>query len=340
MLLEGQKPKISFIGCGFVGGVWIKYLEDEEKYVRGRDFFCYDPPKGMKDDINLANIATVCVPTPAKKDGKCDLSLVEESVNLVNDGKWIVIRSTIPPGTTMRLQKKYPGKNFIFMPEFLTETRADEDFRNADRLIIAPARREGYKALETLLTLLPLAKALTVPCYFNADDRFEVTPSEAELAKYFGNVMGATKVTLAETFASTCKMLKNMLAYEGIETEIDYDHVLRMVAADYRIGRSHLEAHHGGYDGFGGYCFIKDTYAFLSVWREFHVFYLNKRVSPKLINLIEGKIKMFEGMLESNAAHLAISGITEEEAIKHTSELADLIKSRGVKTLDDYLPSV
>lgn len=335
-----NKPKISFIGCGFVGGVWIDYLKEKKKYVRGRDFFCYDPPKGMKDEINLANIVTICVPTPAKKDGKCDLSLVEESVNLVNDGKWIVIRSTVSPGTTMRLQKKYPDKNFIFMPEFLTEAQAVEDFRNADRLIIAPARREGYKALETLLALLPMAKALTAPCYLDAHSRFEVTPSEAELAKYFGNVLGAVKVTLAETFASTCKMLKNMLAHEGIETEIEYDNVLRMVAADYRIGRSHLEAHHGGYDGFGGYCFIKDTYAFLSVWREFHVFYRNKWAHNTLINLIEGKIKMFEGMLESNAAHLAISGITEKEAVRHSTELAELIKSRDVKTLDDYLPNV
>ena len=340
MAIENEKPKISFIGCGFVGGTWIKYLEKEKKYVRGRDFFCYDPPKDMRDDVNMANIVVVCVPTPAKENGQCDLSIVESSVCLVNDGKWVVIRSTVPPGTTARLQKKYPGKMFIFMPEFLTEVQADKDFENADRVIIAPAEREGYGAVGTLLTLLPLAKALTVPCYIDAHNRFEATPSEAELTKYFGNIMGATKVTLAETFASASKMLENILAHEGIETKADYEHILRMTAADYRIGSSHLKAHCGGYDGFAGYCFIKDTYAFLSVLKEFLIFYLSKNVSYKVINLLRGEIKFFEGMLESNAARLDINGITESEAIQHSVELDEIIKTRGVKVLEEFLPSV
>jgi len=33
MAIENEKPKISFMGCGFVGGTWIRYLEKEKKYV-------------------------------------------------------------------------------------------------------------------------------------------------------------------------------------------------------------------------------------------------------------------------------------------------------------------
>jgi UDP-glucose 6-dehydrogenase len=36
------------------------------------------------------------------------------------------------------------------------------------------------------------------------------------------------------------------------------------MAADYRIGDSHLDVAHGGYRGFGGYCFPKDLDAFIA----------------------------------------------------------------------------
>src|SRR3989338_6607735 len=103
MAEEYKKPKVGFIGCGFVGGTWVKYLEKERGYIRGQDMFCYDPPKGLEDNVNLANIVVICVPTP-DQDGRCDLSILEQSVEHIVDDKWVVIRSTIPPGTTARLQ--------------------------------------------------------------------------------------------------------------------------------------------------------------------------------------------------------------------------------------------
>lgn len=335
------KTKVGFIGCGFVGGTWVRYLESERGYIRGQHLFCYDPGKGFFDNVNEAGIVVICVPTPAGADRRCDLSILESAIRRVEDGKWIVIRSTIPPGTTARLQKKYPSKGFIFIPEFLTESRADEDFRNPDRIIVAPVKNNGetFRAIDTLLQLLPSARALQIPDYpDDAYRRMEATSTEAEVAKYGGNVMGAWKVAWAESFAIYCQLLEYVLHTEGINQRVDYDgHVKRMVAADYRIGPSHLQAKHGGYRGFGGYCFIKDTYAHLSAWYELQDFYRKRQAPAKLLLVIASQVALFEAVLVANKALLTMQNLTEEEAMGHSAELRQLIDSRPPKDIADYL---
>ena len=50
--------------------------------------------------------------------------------------------------------------------------------------------------------------------------------------------------------------------------EVDYENVRRGMAADFRIGDSHLDVNHGGYRGFGGYCFPKDLDALISFLKD------------------------------------------------------------------------
>lgn len=335
------KTKIGFIGCGFVGGTWVRYLQGERGYLRGQDLFCYDPGKALFDNVNQAGIVVICVPTPAGEDRRCDLSILEESIRRVEDGKWVVIRSTIPPGTTARLQKKYPGKGFIFIPEFLTELRADEDFRNPDRIVVAPANSTGeaFRVVDTLLQLLPQARALQIPDYpYDAYHRLEVTSTEAEVAKYGGNVMGAWKVAFAESFAIYCQLLEYSLRANDIHQRVDYDQrVKRIIAADYRIGPSHLQAKHGGYRGFGGYCFIKDTYAHLSAWCELQDFYRQRKAPTKLLLVIASQVALFEAVLVANKALLTMQNLSEEEAMGHSAELRQLIDLRPPQDVADYL---
>ena len=46
---------------------------------------------------------------------------------------------------------------------------------------------------------------------------------------------------------------------------VDYDTVKDSVAADKRIGPTHLEVFHGGYRGYGGKCLPKDTRALIQL---------------------------------------------------------------------------
>ncbi len=347
-MIPNEKPKVAFIGCGFVGGTWVDYLQEEKGYVRGRDLLCYDtdPQKQMQDDINQAGIVIICVPTPVTDEGHCDLSRLHQAIRKIHSQKhcWVVIRSTIPPGTTMRLARTYPHKSFIFIPEFLTEAHARDNFRYPDRIIISVVVNDDRRIADTLLGLLPRALALQAPSYpDDAYNRFDVTPTEAELAKYFGNVMGATKVGLANIFYDACVIEQFCLAQENIRTRVDYGVVMRIVAADMRIGPAHLQVGHGGYRGFGGYCFIKDTYAFRSFLAErWNYLMLKKRrvgggELTSLLDLVRADIDVLDAQLRKNKILLELQGLTEAEAMKHSAELSELITSRKLKDIPDYL---
>ena len=65
-------------------------------------------------------------------DKTCDISIVEQVISDIEKVRKyapVVIRSTVTPGTTKYLAKKY--KVVLFhMPEFLTERTPVEDFKN------------------------------------------------------------------------------------------------------------------------------------------------------------------------------------------------------------------
>ena len=66
------------------------------------------------------NIIFVCVPTPMKKDGSCDISIVESIINqLANlENGIVVVKSTVPPGTIENLNKKFRKIQIIFNQNF------------------------------------------------------------------------------------------------------------------------------------------------------------------------------------------------------------------------------
>ena len=108
-------PNIGLVGCGFVGQSLLKLFGKCE---------VYDPAQGRTDKaaINRCRFAFVCVPTPTGPDGECDVSIVEETVRWI-ESEFIVIRSTVAPGTTDRLRRE-TGKRIIFQPEYIGETVA------------------------------------------------------------------------------------------------------------------------------------------------------------------------------------------------------------------------
>src|SRR3989344_4885552 len=138
-----KKLKIGILGVGMVGEPIRKWFEEIQGYMRGKELFLsdIDPKKGYFDDINKADVVFVALPTPSNRDGSCNTSLVEEGVKKIKDNKFVVIKSTVEPGTVERLQKKYPKKKFIFNPEFLTESQAWLDYIKPDRQLLGQTKK-------------------------------------------------------------------------------------------------------------------------------------------------------------------------------------------------------
>ena len=260
------------VGVGMVGGAMQRYLEKKQ----GLEIFLYDKGKGLGsiDDVNKAEIVFVCVPTPYLKDGKgFDLSYVEETLNMLQGEKIVVIKSTVLPGTTAMLQQKYPQHKILMNPEFLTEETADQDMLYPDRQIVGYTEN-SHSVAGDVMQLLPLAP-------------FErMLPStEAEMVKYFGNTWFSVKVSFANQMYDLCQAVG-----------IDYDRMVEAAAADKRIGRTHLNVFHKGARGYGGKCLPKDTKAII-----------------QLANAKGVDLKLHKAAEEINNALMAMQGIDDPE---------------------------
>jgi UDPglucose 6-dehydrogenase len=246
-------PTIGIIGVGMVGTPLMRYFEERRGYRRGSDLFLFDidPKKSFSDDVSRADVIFVSVPTPRALSGSVDLSAVEAAVRSIRGEKVVVIKSTVPPGTTERFQQQFSRHKFLFNPEFLTERRSWEDFIKPDRQIVG-FTEESRGAAQEVLSLLPRAPFMS-PGGISTYRPVKITATEAEIIKYGGNIFFARKVNFA-----------NLLAAVAGKMGADYDNVRLGIAADYRIGDSHLDVNHNGYRGFGGYCLPKDLSAFIS----------------------------------------------------------------------------
>lgn len=248
---RAKKPPIGFIGQGWIGK---HYADDFERrsfpvvrYAR-RELY-----NGNREAIAKCDIVFIAVPTPTTPKGFDD-SALREVLPLVGRGKTAVIKSTILPGSTKNLQRKNPGIFIMHSPEFLRETTAAHDAAHPDRNIIGIPKdtKEFRKRAKEVLAVLPKAPYELV-C--DSDD--------AELIKYAGNVFLYMKVIYA-----------NLLYDLSKKSGINFDTVRDAIAADPRIGSSHLNpihrSGHGGISarGAGGHCFIKDFAAFAKLYEK------------------------------------------------------------------------
>ena len=197
---KGNKIKVGIVGIGMVGEPIKRWFEECQGYKRGKELFCYDvdPKKGYSDDINNADVVFVAVPTPTNPDGSCNVSIVNNVADSIQNGKIIIIKSTVAPGTVESLQKKYPRKRFIFNPEFLTETQAWLDFIKPDRQIVGHTH-QSFGDVKEVLSLLP--RAHFERPWSSDYSKKDINATEAELAKYASNVFGYIKVIYGNILA-------------------------------------------------------------------------------------------------------------------------------------------
>lgn len=240
-----NKPLVGFIGQGFVGKAYAD--EFEKRGFKTVRYALEEPYRSNKEKIKDCDIVFVAVPTPTTEKGFDD-HIIRGAVKLVGKGKTAIIKSTILPGTTASIQKENPDIYVFHSPEFLTEVTALHDAANPNRNIIGIPKRSKIfeeKASE-VLAILPKAP-------------FELImgSEEAELIKYGGNCWFYFKVIFIN-------MLFDLAKAKGIH----WPTVRDTMAADPRIGRSHLDPVHKSGRGAGGHCFIKDFAAFADLYHS------------------------------------------------------------------------
>ncbi len=231
--------KIGIIGQGFVG----KNIADDYEN-RGYEVVRYALEAAYKDNaekISECDAVFIGVPTPTTPAG-FDYSIVEDVLKLVADGSIAVIKSTLLPGTTKKLQDTYPNKIVLFSPEFLCEKTAAYDVEHPMMNVIGFSYDSGdhRKGAKTVMKTLP-----------NAEHNFIVPAQSAELFKYAHNLNGYFRV-----------ILSNLLYEVAEQTEVNWGDVKTMMDNDIMMSPYYNAPVHKGGRGAGGSCFIKDMAAF------------------------------------------------------------------------------
>jgi len=240
--------KIGIIGQGFVGNaVYQKFKNFYD--VKTFDLDASKCNSTEDEVIKSSKIIFVCLPTPMNPDGSCNISIVENVIKKINNkvkGKIVVIKSTIIPGTTYKLNKKYKNNSICFNPEFLTERNAVDDYNNQDRIILGGPRNSTSVLKQVFSVVFPSANII------------KTDSSYAEMVKYVANTFLSVKVSFANEIYHLCKKLK-----------LDYDKIIEYAKYDERLGKSHWSVPGPDGDfGFGGHCFPKDLQAIIQLSKK------------------------------------------------------------------------
>ena len=240
--------RIGIVGQGFVGTAVYEGLKQHFK-IETYDIAKTSTCKSLADLSEKSDVVFVCLPTPMKKDGSCHIDIVESTLlglDVINECKTIVVKSTIPPGTTEKWNSLFANIQVVFNPEFLTEANSVEDFKNQNRIIIGGPRPATTKVKRVFAKAFPKVPII------------KTGSTTAEMVKYFLNSFLATKVSFANEMYQIC---------EGLG--IDYDKVTEYAIYDERLGKSHLNVPGPDGDfGYGGHCFPKDVKALINVAQD------------------------------------------------------------------------
>ncbi len=194
------------------------------------------------DGLAGAEFAFIAVGTPQGSGGQADLAALDGALYRLPPSMPVIIRSTVPPGTTDRVAK---DRIAVHVPEFMQE-RPDGAWREpGDVPFMILGGSEQAREF-----FLPVLLRLACPVVFIA----RCTAIEAELVKYTANCWLAVQVTFANEMARVC-------AAAGA----GWERVREAWLEDPRASASHTKVEG---PGFGGRCLPKDLSALIAASRE------------------------------------------------------------------------
>lgn len=218
-------------------------------------FYKYNRNIFFTNKYILGDIVFIVVPTPSMSNHAFTSEFIENALHQIKLRKTVVIVSTIMPGETARLQKKYPHLNLIYNPTFIALGNVIKNFLMPDFILIG-TDKIGTDKQKDISILMDIYKTI---CLLNPTFTI-LTTLEAEIAKLALNCYITTKITFANQIGNLCYRL-------GITP----DNILNAIGQDKRIGNLYFKAGLG----YGGPCFPRDN-------RALTAFMLKHKLNPGL----------------------------------------------------------
>ncbi|HTQ96822.1 MAG TPA: UDP-glucose/GDP-mannose dehydrogenase family protein [Candidatus Acidoferrum sp.] len=342
-----MKRKVSIFGLGYVGSVTAACLAKQGHSIVGVDLSAAKvalleagqspiveaeldqivktarsesrlrATTDTRSAITDTEISLICVGTPSLPNGKLDLSHIErvcreigEVLKQKNQFHWIVIRSTVLPGTTESVvipaledeSGKRSGESFAvcYNPEFMREGTAVADF------FAPPFTVLGASDAKFLQPLRELYEGIGARV-------FETSIATAEMVKYTCNTFHAIKVGFANEIGTICKSLN-----------VDAKAVTDIFTSDTRLNISTAYLSPGF--AFGGSCLPKDLRALMYKAKELDL------QLPLLGNVLSSNTahieRTVEAVLNTNSRKVGVLGLSFKSGTDDLREspLVQLIK--------------
>lgn len=204
------------------------------------------------ESVAAAQTVFLAVGTPASESGQADLKYIFSACDGIaphlKDGSVVVVKSTVPVGTGLKVRDYLAGKtskqfSVVNNPEFLKEGSAVEDFMKPERIIIGASDAAAAQVVEELYE----------PFNRQVKRTIRMSNLSAELTKYAANCFLATKISFMNEVARLCDLIG-----------ADVEEVRHGISTDSRIGSQFL---YPG-PGYGGSCFPKDVKALVYTAKE------------------------------------------------------------------------
>ena len=238
---------------------WMPIYEPGLKQIvlrnneEGRLLFTTSLAEAMVD----TDVIFIAVGTPPGEDGSADLkhvlAVASEIGRNLADYTVVATKSTVPVSTAekvkaavcQQLEMRSADIEFdvVSNPEFLKEGAAVDDFMKPDRIVV------GVDSDRSQNVMRELYKDFSR----NHDRILFMGVKDAEMTKYAGNAMLATKISFMNEVANLCDRL-----------DVDVENVRLGIGSDSRIGYSFI---YPGC-GYGGSCFPKDVRALIHMAKE------------------------------------------------------------------------
>ncbi len=245
-----DESKIARLNNGEVP-IYEPGLEEILRRVTGQNPRLIFTTDGRKT-VSESKIIICAVGTP-EKDGKLDTRYVmdvvkEVSENIIDEMKIFVLKSTVPVGTTRKVQTYFSEHNkdvvAVHNPEFLAQGSAVVNTQKPDRIVVGTDD----------LSVKPIFDELYSPFLKLAGGNvFYTDPATSESSKFLSNSALAVRVAMINEASKFIKMMGGNI-----------DDVSRIIGMDPRIGPNFLYASMG----YGGSCFPKDVPGFASQMRD------------------------------------------------------------------------
>jgi UDPglucose 6-dehydrogenase len=274
--------KIAVVGTGYVGlvtgtcfaesGVIVTCVDNDKEKIKQLQYGTvpiYEPglepmirrnvekrrlffTSELKEALTGSDVVFIAVGTPPGEDGGADLkhvlSVAKAIGSSITDYIVVVIKSTVPAGTSEKVRKVIQNQldtrrsgilfDMASNPEFLKEGAAVEDFLKPERIVIGV---DDEKTGEIM-------KRLYMPFVLNNHPIIFMDIISAEITKYAANSMLAIRISFINEIANLCDILG-----------ADVNQVRKGIGSDSRIGSKFL---YPG-SGYGGSCFPKDVKAII-----------------------------------------------------------------------------